>query len=251
MRIRVFDSCSDAALYAATVVEQVLHYEPHPVFGLATGGSVISLYDRLVSLTSNEDRWTDAITINLDEYVGLSRDHPQSYARFMEEHLFGRVQKRPGQIFIPDGMASDLQEECDRYDAVLSHHRIHLQVLGIGVNGHIGFNEPDSLLQSRTHVVELRHETIQSNSRFFSSSEEVPRRAITMGMQSILQSNRIILVAFGEEKAKAIAETVSRTVRTEIPASVLQLHQDVTVVLDKASASLLPDTQKLDPTIHS
>lgn len=239
MRIRVFASPDDAALYVATAMEQVLRYEPNPVFGLATGGSVVPLYHRLVSLTSNEERWLDATTINLDEYVGLASDHPQSYARFMEERLFSRIQKRPGRIFIPDGMAANLQEECSRYDIILHEHRIDLQLLGIGVNGHIGFNEPDSLLQSRTHVVELKEETIQSNARFFNSSDEVPRRAITMGMQSILQSKRIVLVAFGQEKARAIADTVSGTVRTEVPASVLQLHQDVTVVLDSASASLL------------
>lgn len=239
MKIRVFETMHDAGLYTATCLEQVLQYQPNPVLGLATGGSVVPLYEQLVRLTDDGSEWAGATTINLDEYIGLAPSHPQSYRRFMDHHLFNKLHDKPHHIYIPNGNALDLAAECEKYDQIIRNHPIDIQILGIGVNGHIGFNEPDSLLQSRTHVVKLREETIESNARFFASSDEVPRKAITVGVQAILQAKRIILLAFGEAKADIIARTIAGEVRTDIPASMLQLHADVTIVLDAASAKRL------------
>ncbi|MCL6599645.1 MAG: glucosamine-6-phosphate deaminase [Alicyclobacillus macrosporangiidus] len=241
MNIRVFDTPHDAGIYVAALAEQVIQARPDPVLGLATGSTPIPFYDALVGLHRCGLDLSHVTTINLDEYIGLPPTHEQSYAHFMHTHLFSRTNIRPENIHIPNGMAEDLAAECARYDDVIRAHPIHLQILGIGVNGHIGFNEPDDLLLSKTHVVELRPETVRSNARFFERIEDVPRRAITMGVQAILQADQIILMAFGPEKADIIARAVLGEVRTDVPASILQLHKRVTVVLDRASAQGLFD----------
>lgn len=239
MKIRVFDLPSEAGLYAASLIERVVETTQRPVFGLATGSTTLPLYDALVNLDHCGLNLSSAVTINLDEYIGLGADHEQSYHYFMNQHLFSRLRVRPKEMYIPSGDGVNPQAECQRYDAVIREHPIDLQVLGIGTNGHIGFNEPDDLLLLNTHIVNLSANTIQSNARFFQSPDEVPRQALTMGVQAILQAKQIVLMAFGEEKADIIAKMVDGEVRTEIPASVLQLHRDVTLVLDKASAAKL------------
>jgi glucosamine-6-phosphate deaminase len=240
MRIRVFDSPKDAGIYAATLIEQVIVHVNHPVLGLATGSTVIPCYQAFRALADCGLDLSRCVTINLDEYVGLPADHPQSYHHFMRENLFRHLQVQPAETHVPNGVADNLEEECKRYDGLIQSHPIDLQLLGIGVNGHIGFNEPSHSLMSRTHVVSLSEETIKSNARFFDTVEDVPHQAVTMGVQAILQAKQIVLVAFGKNKAKAVAESVSGSVQTNVPASMLQLHRDVTWVLDRESASLLP-----------
>lgn len=243
MKIRVFETPSDAGLYVAALAERVVLDVPNPVLGLATGSTSCPFYQAFVKFEKCGLDLSRTTTINLDEYIGLPDTHPQSYHYFMNEQLFDHVNIPRDQIFIPDGAAADLHAECERYDDIIRKHPIDFQILGIGVNGHIGFNEPNDLLLSRTHVVELSHDTIASNARFFTDVSEVPRKAITMGVQAILQAKQIVLMAFGKEKAHIVSRAIQGEVRTDIPASILQLHRDVTIVLDKLSASELPHAE--------
>lgn len=240
MKIRVFESEHDAGLYAAALAERVVQQTGRPILGLATGRTVVPFYEALVRLEHCGLDLSRSVTINLDEYIGLEANHPQSFHRFMQQHLFDHVRIPSVNIHIPDGVASSPAGECTRYDQILSRCPIDFQLLGIGVNGHIGFNEPDDLLQSNTHVVHLSPETIAHNAKFFSCLDQVPKSAITMGVQAILQAKQIVLMAFGEEKADIVAKAIRGDVRTDIPASILQLHRDVTIVLDEASARALP-----------
>lgn len=202
--------------------------------GLATGSSPITFYNEI--LASNLD-FSNMSSINLDEYVGLTENDNQSYHYFMKEHLFNGKPFREN--YLPDGLAKNLEEEVKRYDAIIDSHPIDFQVLGIGRNGHIGFNEPGTPFDSSTHVVELTQNTIEANSRFFDSIDQVPTRAISMGIGSIMKSKSIILVAYGEDKADAIYKTVKGGVTEEVPASILQNHPDVTIIVDEAAASKL------------
>lgn len=202
--------------------------------GLATGSTPITLYQEIVK--SDLD-FSDMISINLDEYVGLPVDNDQSYDYFMREHLFNA--KPFNQNFLPNGLAEDLDAEVKRYDAVIENHPIDVQVLGIGRNGHIGFNEPGTSFDITTHVVDLAQDTIEANSRFFDSIEDVPKQAISMGIASIMKSKTILLLAFGEGKADALAQMVNGPVTENLPASILQNHPDVIVIADQAAASKL------------
>lgn len=204
------------------------------VLGLATGSTPIPLYQEIVK--SNLD-FSDVTSINLDEYVGLPVENEQSYDYFMREHLFNA--KPFKQSFLPNGLAEDLQEETKRYNAVIDSHPVDLQILGIGRNGHIGFNEPGTSFDITTHVVDLAQDTIQANSRFFDTIDDVPKQAISMGIASIMNSKTILLLAFGEEKSDAIAQMVNGPITEELPASVLQQHIDVIVIADEAAASKL------------
>lgn len=247
MDIRIFQSVREAGVYSAAILEQIIKNKPNPVLGLATGSTPIPLYKELVRMHKRGLDFSNVTTINLDEYVGLPSNHPQSYRYFMEENLFRQVNVDRSRTYVPQGDASDLEEECRRYDQIIHSHPIDVQVLGIGINGHIGFNEPDLSLKSKTHVVKLAQETIQANARFFKSIDEVPTHALTMGLQAILLSKQILLLAFGEEKAEAVVEAVYGDVRTNLPASILQLHPNVTFVLDEASAKLLVEREKVSP----
>ncbi|NMP22942.1 glucosamine-6-phosphate deaminase [Sulfobacillus harzensis] len=237
MKVRRFSSDSLATVYTAALIESLLQREPHPVLGLATGATPVNLYRQLVDFHRQGLSFSHVTTINLDEYVGLPWTHPQSYHRFMQDHLFSQIDIPPGRTFIPDGTADDLEAECVRYDAILAAHPIDLQILGIGRNGHIGFNEPDISLKTRTHVIQLTEDTMQANARFFGSGEQVPDQAITMGIQSILQAKAIVLMAFGRDKAWAVKRALSGEVSTEVPASFLQMHPNVTFVLDEEAAA--------------
>lgn len=240
MKIRVFSSPQSAGLYASSLLEEVILTLEQPVLGLATGSTVIACYAALRGLVWCGLDLSKTVTINLDEYIGLPPLHPQSYHYFMEDTLFRDLPSRPKEIYIPNGMAANLDVECDRYDSIIHKYPIDVQLLGIGINGHIGFNEPSHSLFSRTHVVHLTPETISVNARFFDRVEDVPKRALTMGVQSILQARKIILMAFGKGKADAVAKAVQGEVRTDLPASMLQFHRDVTLILDTESASALP-----------
>ena len=176
-------------------------------------------------------------SVNLDEYVGLQEDNPQSYRYFMNQHLFN--QKPFKESFLPNGTAKDLEAEVARYNQLLAEHPADLQILGIGTNGHIGFNEPGTSFESQTHLVDLTPSTIQSNARFFDKMEDVPTQAISMGVGNILNAKSIILFAYGSAKAKAIAGTVEGEVTEELPGSALQKHPDVVIIADKEALSLL------------
>lgn len=202
--------------------------------GLATGSSPTALYQKMVE--SDLD-FSKLYSVNLDEYVGLAPDHEQSYHAFMQEHLFNT--KPFKESFLPDGMAEDLEQAAKDYDDILSQHVIDLQILGIGSNGHIGFNEPGTSFDSQTHVVDLTDSTIEANSRFFTSRDQVPTKAISMGIASIMAAKKIILFAYGDKKADAIFKMVNGPVTEKVPASVLQHHPDVTLILDQAAAAKL------------
>lgn len=204
------------------------------VLGLATGSTPIALYQTMVA--SDWD-FSAVTTINLDEYIGLSANHEQSYHYFMDRHLFSHKDFK--QHFIPNGLASDLQAEAARYDEILANYPIDLQVLGLGQNGHIGFNEPGTPFTSQTHVVNLTESTIQANARFFADEKDVPSQAISMGIASIIAAKTIVLLAYGEEKATAVKAMVEGPVTPACPASILQDHRDVVVILDQAAASQL------------
>ena len=202
--------------------------------GLATGSSPIEFYKQIIA--SNLDL-SELTSVNLDEYVGLSEDNPQSYRYFMNEQLFN---KKPfKESFLPNGVAEDVEVEVKRYNQVLADHPVDLQILGIGTNGHIGFNEPGTSFDSTVHIVDLEQSTIQANARFFEKLEDVPTQAISMGIRNILDAKSIILFAYGASKAQAIAGTVRGEVTETVPASALQGHEDVVIIADKEALSLL------------
>ncbi|MGT2907814.1 glucosamine-6-phosphate deaminase [Streptococcus dentiloxodontae] len=202
--------------------------------GLATGSSPLTFYQQVVQ---SDLEFTELTSINLDEYLGLVPEHPQSYHTFMQEHLF---QYKPfKESFLPNGLAQDLEAEAQRYETIIAAYPIDFQILGIGRNGHIGFNEPGTAFDSQTHVVNLTKDTIRANSRFFDRIEDVPTQAISMGIGSIMKAKTIVLVAYGAEKAEAIAKTVKGSVTAAVPASILQTHADVVLIIDKAAASKL------------
>lgn len=203
------------------------------VFGLATGSTPETLYKEIVK--SDLD-FTDKIAINLDEYIGLAPTHPQSYHYFMTEQLFS--EKPFKETHIPNGLANE-EEETARYDEILEQNPIDLQILGIGTNAHIGFNEPGTAFDSQTQKVSLTDETIEANTRFFESSDDVPKAAYSMGIASIMAGKKIVLLAYGENKAQAIVDTVNGPVTEDVPASILQNHSDVVLIVDEAAASKL------------
>lgn len=202
--------------------------------GLATGSTPLAFYNEI---RKSDLDFSDMTSVNLDEYVGLAADNDQSYHYFMQENLFRA--KSFKESFLPNGLASDLQEETRRYDQVIAEHPIDFQILGIGHNGHIGFNEPGTSFDVTTHVVNLTEDTIKANSRFFDSIDDVPKQAISMGIQSIMQSKMIVLMAYGQGKADAIKQMIEGPVTEDLPASVLQKHPNVVVIVDEAAASAL------------
>lgn len=202
--------------------------------GLATGSTPVGLYQEICSSNLELSQLT---SINLDEYVGISPANPQSYHYFMQEHLFN--QKTFKESFIPDGTNLNANEVISEYDQIIAEHPIDTQILGIGQNGHIGFNEPGTPFTSKTHKVKLTRSTIDANARFFTSPADVPHEAYTMGIGSIIKAKHIILMAFGKQKAAAIAATVNGKVTTDVPASILQQHPNTTIIVDQDAASKL------------
>lgn len=232
-----FDSMSEEV---AKMVSAQIRQKPGSVLGLATGSSPLGVYSLLEEYYKRGVDFSQIITFNLDEYVGLAADHPQSYRYYMEQNLFSKVNMKPENVHIPNGVARDLHEECRLYDqAIRRVGGIDLQLLGIGSNAHIGFNEPRTPFGAATHVVDLTESTIRDNARFFSSLGEVPTQAISMGIKSIMHAKNIVLMANGGSKADAIFAAVKGPVTPEVPASVLQLHPSVTVVVDQAAGSRL------------
>jgi glucosamine-6-phosphate deaminase len=237
VEVIIAPSAGEASAEAARIAATLIRSKPRAVLGLATGGTPLRFYSELAAMQLDFSQIT---TFNLDEYVGLAPDHPQSYARFMREHFFSRVNVSPERIHIPDGLARDIPAHCAAYEeAIRDAGGIDLQLLGIGSDGHIGFNEPSSSLGSRTRLKTLTERTMRDNARFFASPEEVPRHVITMGVGTILDARRCLVLAFGDAKAAAVADMVEGPVTAGVPATALQFHPSCTLLVDEAAAARL------------
>ncbi|MEY3394632.1 MAG: hypothetical protein RL346_868 [Verrucomicrobiota bacterium] len=237
MEIIIQENALAASDVAARIIAKKLRETPNSVLGLATGSTPLPLYQRLIEMKLD---WSQVTTFNLDEYIGLPRDHEQTYHTFMWENLFKHINIRPENVFIPDGNAADIPKFCSDYEAlILQKGGIDIQVLGIGTDGHIGFNEPTSSFASRTRIKTLTEQTRKDNARFFNHLDEVPIHCITMGIGTIMEARQNILLAFGSNKAPIIAETVEGAIKAINPASILQMHPNATFCIDSAAASLL------------
>lgn len=233
-----YDELSQKA--AEALISRIMK-NPRLNLGLATGSTPTGLYANLIEdHKKNKTSYKEINTFNLDEYIGIAKKDPQSYHYFMCENLFEHIDIPLEQTHIPDGTARDLDEECNRYEQFIKEHGgIDLQVLGIGQNGHIGFNEPGTPFASRTHIITLAESTRKANSRFFDSLAEVPTRAITMGIASIMDSKEIFLLISGSSKAEALARLMNGEISEQFPASVLKKHPNVTIFADKQATALL------------
>lgn len=240
MNVEVFNTYADLSQRAADIVAGLIGRRPHAVLGLPTGSTPVGFYD---ALTKTGASFGQVQTFNLDEYVGLPKAHPESYYTFMHQHLISRVDLDPRNCHIPDGMAADPDTECQRYEALIREAGgLDVVVLGIGLNGHIGFNEPGSPWDARTRRVPLAEATRQANARFFGSIDAMPREALTMGIGTILEAKQILLLASGESKAEIIRRTLEGEPDIAVPATALQRHPNVTFLLDTAAARVLQRT---------
>ena len=240
MRVIVTENYEEMSRVAADIIIDIVKNNPEAVLGLATGSSPIGTYDNMVKdHLDNGTSYKNVKTVNLDEYVTLAPEHDQSYAYFMRKNLFDRVDMDLANTNLPSGIAPDAQAECDRYNALLDTMKQDVQLLGLGSNGHIGFNEPETPFGSVTHLVDLTENTIKDNSRLFADINDVPRQALSMGIKNIMQAKSILMVVSGSNKADAVYGMVKGEVTPSLPASVLQLHPNVTIVCDKAAASKL------------
>lgn len=232
----------DMSRKAANIISAQVIMKPHAVLGLATGSSPVGTYAQLIDWYNKGDvDFSEVTTINLDEYRGLPREHDQSYWYFMHKNFFDSVNVQPDRIFVPDGSNPDADEACREYDAIIQRAGgIDLQLLGIGHDGHIGFNEPGAAFELGTHCVDLTKETIEANKRFFNNDESlVPRQAYTMGIKTIMQARKVLMVASGADKAQIIKKAFFGPVTPEVPASILQMHPDFVLVGDQDALSLI------------
>lgn len=232
---------NDMSRKAANIISAQVIMKPDCVLGLATGGTPVGIYKQLIEWYNKGDLdFSEVTSVNLDEYRGLPRDNPQSYWYFMHDNLFNHVNINHDRINLPDGTNQDAKAECQRYDDVIkSVGGIDLQLLGIGHDGHIGFNEPAPAFELGTHCVDLTEETIEANKRFFASADDVPRQAYTMGIKTIMQARKVLLVASGKDKAAIVKKAFFGPVTPEVPASILQMHSDFILVADEAALSEL------------
>lgn len=260
MEIIIQPSADAASQIAARHIARLVREKPNAVLGLATGSTPLAMYRELVRMHREQGLdFSSVTTFNLDEYVGLPAEHPASYHTFMGEHFFSQVNVAPDRIHIPDGTARHVPAFCQRYEEMIREAGgIDLQVLGIGSDGHIGFNEPSSSLASRTRIKTLTAQTRQDNAPFFGKPEDVPLHVITMGVGTIMDARQILLLAFGEKKARAIADAVEGPITAMNPASILQMHPVAKCIVDESAAARLkrldyyrwvydhkPDWQKL------
>ncbi|MDO7906953.1 glucosamine-6-phosphate deaminase [Paenibacillus sp. JX-17] len=240
MNVWTFEKEEDLNAAGAGLIVSLLQAHPRATLGLATGSSPVGIYRHLIQLhRQGMVSFSRASSVNLDEYVGLEEGHPESYRSFMDQQLFSHIDISRENTFVPKGSAVDLEAECEGYEQLLEEKGpVDLQLLGIGHNGHIGFNEPGDHLTGRTHVVDLQEQTRQANARFFPSMDNVPRQAITMGIGTILKARQIVLVARGEEKAEIVHRAFRGPITTQCPASLLQCHPNTIVLLDQAAGRL-------------
>lgn len=237
MKIYKAKDYKDMSRKAANIISAQVIMKPNCVLGLATGSTPIGTYAQLVEWYNKGDLdFSEVTTVNLDEYKGLPRTNDQSYYYFMHQHLFDRVNIDPERTNVPNGMEPDAEKECGRYEELIrSLGGVDLQLLGLGHNGHIGFNEPGEAFEKETHRVDLTESTIEANKRFFASADDVPKQAYTMGIKTIMQAKKILIVVNGENKADIVERAFFGPVTPEVPASILQLHNDVTLVGDEAA----------------
>jgi len=248
MRIYQVKNDKEMSRQAANLISAQIILKPDCVLGLATGSTPIGTYKQLVEWYRKGDLdFSEVTTVNLDEYKGISKENEQSYSYFMHQHLFDLVNIKPSRTYIPNGMNEDEKEECQSYEEKLkSLGGIDLQLLGLGQNGHIGFNEPSDVFENQTHCVRLSESTREANKRFFSSIDEVPKEAYTMGIGTIMRAKKILLIASGKDKADALCHAFCGKITPKVPASILQIHPCVTVVADQDALSLLKEEKKYD-----
>lgn len=235
MKIYMGEDYKGMSRKAANIISAQIILKPDCVLGLATGSTPIGTYDQLVNWYEKGDLdFSKVVTINLDEYKGLSGDNDQSYRYFMNKHLFDRINIKKENTYVPNGLEPNSKKACQEYNDIIEKFGgIDMQLLGLGHNGHIGFNEPGEAFEKETHCVDLTKSTIEANKRFFEREEDVPKQAYTMGIKSIMQAKKIIIVVSGKDKADIVKKAFLGPVTPEVPASVLQLHNDVTLVGDK------------------
>ena len=241
MEIAIQKTADDVSMFAAKIVANLVRNKPNAVLGLPTGATPIGMYKELIRMHQEDGLdFSEVITFNLDEYVGLSPEHPFSYNYFMYRNFFNFINIKPHHINIPDGMARDIPKHCAEYERRIREvGGIDVQILGIGVDGHIGFNEPTSSLASRTRIKTLTEETRNANSRFFSSIDDVPRHCITMGIGTIMEAKECLLLATGKDKSEAVMLSVEGPVSSMVPATALQFHGSARVIIDVLAASKL------------
>ena len=241
MKLIVVNNYEELSKVAAKEFSKVIKEKENAVLGLATGGTPVGMYKELIKMYEKKElNFSKITTVNLDEYIGLNPEHNQSYRYFMNNNLFNHINIDKSNTFVPNGLAEDLEAQCKEYDQkIVELGGIDIQLLGVGNNGHIAFNEPNSELSSGTHIISLTDNTIEANARFFDNIDDVPRKAITMGVGGIMKAKKIILIASGESKAEAIKGIFSGKLTTANPATMLQMHRDVTIIVDEAAAKLI------------
>lgn len=240
MKIIVVDNYEEMSERGAEIIAEVIKANPNATLGLATGSTPIGLYKRLISqYEQGEISFKNIHTVNLDEYVGLDGENNQSYRYFMNNQLFNHVGIDKNNTHVPCGVAEDMTKECERYTKIIRDNLQDIQLLGLGSDGHIGFNEPGSPFDGHTHIVELEESTIKDNARLFDKIEDVPKSAITMGIADVMQAKSVLLISNGANKAEAVKAMIQGEVTEDCPASILQRHNNVTVIIDKEAAKLL------------
>lgn len=241
MRIYRAKDYRDMSRKAANILSAQVIMKPNCVLGLATGSSPIGTYDQLVEWYKKGDLdFSEATSVNLDEYKGLSAENDQSYRYFMEKHFFSRVNINSERTYLPDGMAMDEEAECSRYSSLIHElGGIDMQLLGLGHNGHIGFNEPGAAFEKDVHCVQLTETTINANKRFFATADDVPKKAYTMGIKTIMQARKIVVIVSGADKAEIVKTAFFGPVTPQVPGSILQMHNDVTLIADEAALALI------------
>lgn len=241
MKLIVAKDYEEMSKIAAEEMANVVKEKANAVLGLATGSTPLFMYKELIKMNkAGEIDFSQVTSVNLDEYVGISEEHSQSYRYFMNINLFNNINIDKSKTFVPNGLAKNIKEECKAYDERIANlGGIDCQLLGIGNNGHVGFNEPNEELGLGTHLTSLKEDTIKANARFFNSIEEVPKQAVTMGIGGIMRAKKIILIASGEGKAEIIEKLLKGKITTQVPASMLQMHNNVVVIVDESAAKLV------------
>lgn len=240
MNIHIYRNKKELDQAVANLLIAQVKLNPKSILGLATGSTPLGVYELLVKDHQvNHTNYQSITSVNLDEYVKIGKNHPESYYSFMRRNLFDHINIKAENVYLPDGEAIDLNQACKEYDEILKSNIPDIQILGIGANGHIGFNEPGTPFDSKTQIVTLQDKTRQDNARFFNSLNEVPTHAITMGIQNIMDAKKIILMASGQNKAEAIKAMISGPITESLPASILQKHPSVEIFIDKEAAKLI------------
>jgi glucosamine-6-phosphate deaminase len=254
LKIIIANNYEDLSRISAQKIAELIQKKPDAVLGLATGSTPVGMYKELIRHHKEEGLdFSKVKTFNLDEYIGISPEHPNSYHKFMYDQFFNHINISSNNVHIPPGDQPEIEKQCKRYESEIQRAgNIDIQVLGIGANGHIGFNEPGSSMDEKTRVVQLADSTIKANARFFGEEALVPRLAISMGIKTILDSSKeIILLASGTEKAKSVQEMIEGNITTQLPASFLQLHKNVTVIVDTLAAERLKISKAYSERVSS